>query len=1111
MKKLLLPLACAVMALSSAGNSTPSYIPENIQDGVILHCFVWPLRDVIDELPNIANAGFTAVQISPMQAPNVAGQPWYYTYGPIDYAFYEGALGTRADLIELCEKADNYGIKIIMDVCANHMMADGANKWRAPEQYTVDWWRTDGRAISEQGEVRWDSRWSMTQQNIFGMEVATSRSDVQQRMRDYLADLYSMGVRGIRWDSAKHIAVPSEGDNFWPSVIKDCGMWTYAEILGDINYAPELMGEYIDLMSVTDITFNGWDSKSWQYSGKMPRTRSVYWSESHDTFSNGQDDSQKTPQHDIDRRWALVSSRKGASALYFSRPELLPKDDIKLAVKGSTHFTAPEVSEVNKFHNFMGAEPEEFYIYSGVAAVYRRKGVVIVTEKPGKVEIPVKNLITGLHYTDHVGGTEFTISGDKMVGEVGESCIAVVYDASELTAPAAAVSIWPETMSFTTQTATYTLTPAYCTKATVRINGANPIEISEPTKFTIGEDTDFEKDIKIEWQGGEGDRAASGEYVITKIDPNPTYVFLRSDADWSRLKAYTFIYDSTGLIGAWPGIEMTFNPDITIDGKSDWWVCEIPEKYKLTGMAMVSTSGKYRYPDNGEPGIPVEGKSIAFEYISGEWQTSLLNHSDISGLDSFIEVTGDLPKATWGKVHRFNTHSPQLDANFIVDVLLPEGYDPNREEGYPVVYANDGQGLYDGSFAHTGHSWNLDVTLEKLAKKELIYEPIIVGINNRGTLRPSDYIPEKPCTEYIPEQQRQASGMWTITNNTMNADEYIEFIATTLKSHIDRTFNTAPDRTHTFVMGSSMGALSALYAMCEYPDVFGGAACLSTHWIGDFNYDNTLFPEAMLGYLKDHLPSAENHKLYLDRGTIDLDAAYAPWEPKAHALAQEKGYNISDGSLLTHTDEGASHNEIAWAARVDRPLYFLLGRPNTEYEPDLVETEEYHVMFRDNRYPWATPTVFTWSEKTGVLHLGNWPGRRMTQVYYDSQYIWEIKFTHSDAPTHIIFNDGNATGAVQTADLPFHNNYVYSFDGPVSPLTSSIEEATSDSDISVEVAAGEIIIDAATPMLMTISSVAGHSETVKLSSGKNRIPVGTSGIYILHGDGFTARKVAVMP
>ena len=141
-------IMCIVMSMSIRVDAqtqtqpqaeSPVYLPSNIQEGVILHCFAWPLKAVIDELPAIAEAGFCALQLSPMQAPNVAGQPWYYTYGPCDYRFYDSVLGTREDLIELCDKASKYGIKIIMDIAANHMIHDKEDPIRAPKQYTDQW------------------------------------------------------------------------------------------------------------------------------------------------------------------------------------------------------------------------------------------------------------------------------------------------------------------------------------------------------------------------------------------------------------------------------------------------------------------------------------------------------------------------------------------------------------------------------------------------------------------------------------------------------------------------------------------------------------------------------------------------------------------------------------------------------------------------------------------------------------------------------------------------------------------------------------------------------------------------------------------------------------
>ena len=312
--------------------------------------------------------------------------------------------------------------------------------------------------------------------------------------------------------------------------------------------------------------------------------------------------------------------------------------------------------------------------------------------------------------------------------------------------------------------------------------------------------------------------------------------------------------------------------------------------------------------------------------------------------DSFVEIKDGVPTATWGSIHRFSASCNALETAFTIDVLLPEGYDALKSDGYPVIYANDGQNLFDDAISFAGISWDIDGSLGKLRDKDLISDAIVVGIHNRGTLRPADYIPEKVCKEYIAAADRQNSGMWTLTGGIFNADEYAAFVAGTVKSNIDRLYNTASDRAHTFLMGSSMGALAALYTMCEYPDVFGGAACLSTHWIGDFNYSNTIFPEAMYRYLDVSLPSPSDHKIYTDRGTVDLDAAYAPWETKMRSLMRQKGYDESSGSLLTYTAEGASHNEFYWAQRVDRPLSFLLGLPSSVYESEKPFEEKFNLI-----------------------------------------------------------------------------------------------------------------------------------------------------------------------
>ena len=101
-------------------------LASKIEDGNILHCFDWKYNDIKAELQNIAEAGFTTVQTSPVQTPDPLGQ-WYGLYLPREFNCTSGPLGTKDELAALCSAADQYGIKIICDVVANHLTGDHAN------------------------------------------------------------------------------------------------------------------------------------------------------------------------------------------------------------------------------------------------------------------------------------------------------------------------------------------------------------------------------------------------------------------------------------------------------------------------------------------------------------------------------------------------------------------------------------------------------------------------------------------------------------------------------------------------------------------------------------------------------------------------------------------------------------------------------------------------------------------------------------------------------------------------------------------------------------------------------------------------------------------------
>ena len=430
MKKLRLS-ALALGLLSLTGLSAADYgLPSEIQKSNILHCFDWTISDVKASLPNIAAAGFGSVQLSPLQRSDVrTGSPWHDLYRPYDLAF-KGGLGTEAELKSLCEEAAKYGIKIIVDVVANHVDKTSG--------YHDTWWDSNGR-VRWEGGINYGNRNSITHGQLgdYG-DINSEDSEVQKRAKSYIQKLADLGVKGIRWDAAKHIGLPSEGCNFWKTVTSVSGMWHYGEILDSPGPNEGIIKEYANYMSVTDNQYcnaaardngglpGGYGGK-WAVDYKIG-DKCVYWAESHDTYSND-NWSCNVDQSVIDRAYAAFACRNDATALYFSRPNAKGFNNIKVG-KGSTHFTEKQVAEVNKFRNAMVGRAD-YFTNSGNAVSITRKdgGAVIIMKGSGNVSIANGGgYCPAGTYTDRVSGGTFTVTASTISGNVGASGIAVIYD-----------------------------------------------------------------------------------------------------------------------------------------------------------------------------------------------------------------------------------------------------------------------------------------------------------------------------------------------------------------------------------------------------------------------------------------------------------------------------------------------------------------------------------------------------------------------------------------------------------------------------------------------------------------------------------------------------------
>lgn len=321
----------------------------------------------------------------------------------------------------------------------------------------------------------------------------------------------------------------------------------------------------------------------------------------------------------------------------------------------------------------------------------------------------------------------------------------------------------------------------------------------------------------------------------------------------------------------------------------------------------------------------------------GVWLTGLLSLICSNANASLPEYTlvesGDIPQVKPGKAVRLIISSRIMDEKMTADVWFPKSYDDGSADRHPVIYAHDGQNLFDPSLCFAGVAWELDMAASVVELNNAVRAPIIVGIHNRGArnMRANDYFPEKALS-YMSDDDLVSSNIRETCAAGFFGDRHAAFVATELKPLVDSLWRTRPDPGNTFAMGSSMGALASLYLLCEYPDVFGGAACLSTHWIGSLkmNSDYSLEDDpacaaALLAYMDASLPAPGNRKLYLDQGTADWDAAYSGYETQARKIADRHGYSADMATLMTYDAVGAGHNEWYWQQRADRPLKFLLA------------------------------------------------------------------------------------------------------------------------------------------------------------------------------------------
>ena len=648
--------------LATASQAAKYGLADDIQDGAILHAWCWSFNTIKENMKDIAAAGFTTVQTSPaneckdtysnmklMGSDEVNGTDgcWWWQYQPTDWKIGNYQLGTRDDFKAMCAEADKYGIKVIVDVIPNHTTPDlpkvSQNLYNAVGGKDNLYHANGFKEITQ-----WGNRYECTTGQMGGLpDVNTENPDFQAYFLKYLNDLIACGADGFRYDTAKHIGVPSDPldakstrNNFWPVVtgeesangvtLSDKNVFTYGEVLQGDN-VPE--SEYAKYMRMTAssygetlrgaVTGNSFDVDSisnWRHASPG---RLVTWVESHDTYCNAGVSSRMTDEQ-LRLAWAVIAARKDGTPLFYSRPD--GSDGANgnrwgnnvLGAKGNDQFKSAEVREVNLFRNAMAGKSEYLRNPGNDSQILQidrgNEGTVIINLKEESVNINSDTKMKDGTYKDQVSGRTFTVSNGKISGTLDKRKVAVIYNKDQ---ESVGISSTTGSNSFSTDTLDVKLSAKNVQNATYTTSEGDSGSYTDGEVIAVGAKSQIGDTITVtvKGTGTKGEVTDSAEFKKTEKDPYLKYidgsydVYIKKPDGWGdKINCYAYVDKDTNN-GKWPGVEMKYLGEGV-------YAYNLPDDFK--NASIIFNDGASQYPAAQQAGLEfTKGQSMA--YINGSW------------------------------------------------------------------------------------------------------------------------------------------------------------------------------------------------------------------------------------------------------------------------------------------------------------------------------------------------------------------------------------------------------------------------------------------------------------------------------------------------------------
>lgn len=744
------PLASAY-SISSSFNVAPT---ANIGDGAILQAFCWSFNTIKANMKDIANAGYTSIQTSPINAVDESypyktlysndkgtGGSWWWHYQPTDWTIGNYQVGTRDEFKSMCAEADKYGIKIIVDVVPNHT-AGNQSKVSSNLRNAAG-----GNLYHDTGFIKCTNYADRFQCTLYSMDgglpdVDTENKGFQDYFIKFLNDSIACGADGFRYDTAKHIGLPDDDrpswvtNNFWSRVtseITNAGkIFNYGEVLQDTN---DRFAEYAKAIGSTTaskyggkirgaITSNNLSASnimSYEVPSGVDTSDLVTWVESHDNYINDGTWSQLNDEQ-VKLGWAVITARKDGAPLFFSRPNGGGPSNKwgtnTIGIAGSDLYKDDEVAAVNKFRNAMVGQGEYLANPNGdtnVLMIQRGTiGAVIVNSKYSDYYINASTqLQDGTYYSITDDNSKFVVSNKTITGTIPKRSSVVLIYGGIASAPSVSLDNYKST--FSTDSIAFTLRATNTTSSSYKVNSNASVSYKDGAPLTIGAGDAVGTQYTITLTGvGSDGSTVTQTYTTKKVEQGVgTTIYFEKPSSWSDT-IYAYVYDESGTpvkeVKAWPGTAMqkessglysltyteTYSSPLVIFNDT---VNQSPGS-KVKGFAV---EDKATYDINGKKNTDTGTNSITI-YYKTSWSTANIHYKIGSG--TWTTVPG--VAMTDSKVSGYKTITIDLGTNTSLTACFNNGnntWDNNSTKNYtftsPGTYTVKDGNVTSGEPANT--------------------------------------------------------------------------------------------------------------------------------------------------------------------------------------------------------------------------------------------------------------------------------------------------------------------------------------------------------------------------------------------------------------------------